>query len=83
MWKKLRPFIVGCFCAVIFFTFACGHARPPKPGPNYVWVKAHTRPNGVKVPGHWQYAGPTVVKGKVWVPGHYGPKGRWIPGHWR
>ncbi len=57
-------------------------ARPPKPGPNFVWVGPHTTPNGHFVPGHWKYIGPRV-KGKVWIPGHRAADGTWIEGHWK
>jgi len=60
----------------------CATGRPARPGPNFVWVPAHSSPEGVVVPGHWKATGPTP-RGKVWVPAHRGPRGRWIPGHFR
>ena len=59
----------------------CTHARPKRPGPDFVWVAPHKGPGGVIIPGHWKYVGPPKP-GRVWVPGHYGPGGKWVPGHW-
>ena len=73
-------------CLLFLLSFAigpgCSHARPPKPGPNFVWVPPHTTPDGVFIRGHWKYAGPPVP-GKIWVPGHYNAAGEWVPGHWK
>jgi len=79
-----RSSIFFCIIAVIIsFSFVSSvQARPPKPGPKFFWVKPHTKPNGVFIPGHWKYKGPKR-KGKVWVRGHFGRRGRWIPGHWK
>lgn len=62
--------------------FSCSHARPPKPGPNFVWVTPHKKPNGVFVPGHWNFTGPKKPH-KVWVPAHRTCTGKLIPGHWK
>ena len=57
-------------------------AKPPKPGPNFVWVPAHKNTFGKPVPGHWKHTGPKH-KHKVWVEGHHKPNGVWVPGHWQ
>ncbi len=59
----------------------CACARPPKPGPNFVWVPRHRAPDGRIIPGHWKYIGP-VKRGRHWVPGHFNKRGVWVPGHW-
>ncbi|HDZ91580.1 MAG: hypothetical protein JRJ09_07175 [Deltaproteobacteria bacterium] len=61
---------------------SCTHARPPKPGPDFVWVAPHRTPDGRFIKGHWKHTG-TPRPGKVWVPGHYSPDGTWVPGHWK
>lgn len=81
MRRHLVLFLICCLCGLMI-TASCAHARPPKPGPNFVWVSPHVAPGGVKVPGHWQYQGPRVAD-REWIPGHYGPGGQWIDGHWR
>ena len=71
-------------CAIIFsllIVFSCAQARPPKPGPNFVWIAPHTNAAGILVPGHWNYIGPANNK-KVWVPAHYNKFGKMVPGHW-
>ena len=79
--KTIGGLLIIVLTLFIFF-IACAHSRPPKPGPDFVWVKAYTTPEGKTVPGHWKHVGPGV-KGKTWVPGHHGPRGKWVPGHWR
>ena len=74
--------IVACAYVLVFVFPFCTHAKPPKPGPNFVWVKPHTVPDGTSIPGHWKYKGPKT-QGKTWVPGHYRPDGSWNPGHWK
>ncbi len=76
-----------CLSLVFMLMFSpgflgCAKARPPKPGPNFVWVPRHRAPNGVMIRGHWKYIGPPVTSGRHWVPAHYNKKGVWIPGHW-
>ncbi len=41
------------FSITIFFS--CVHSRPPKPGPDFVWVKPVKGPKGKIIPGHWVY----------------------------
>ncbi|HEC68510.1 MAG TPA: hypothetical protein ENI35_06885 [Candidatus Desulfofervidus auxilii] len=82
MFRRFKLFLIGCIIILPLVFSSCVHAKPPKPGPNFVWVAPHTTPNGVFIPGHWKYVGP-AKKGKVWIPGHYRPNGKWIPGHWK
>ncbi len=77
--KKIVIIVLAGFALCI----AIGaHARPPKPGHNFIWVAPHTTPSGHLVPGHWKYVGP-AVEGKVWVPGHRAADGTWVNGHWK
>ncbi|NIM11224.1 MAG: BcpO-related WXXGXW repeat protein, partial [Candidatus Aminicenantes bacterium] len=49
-------------------------ARPPKPGPNYIWVSGHhvwRHGRWVWVSGHWVKKRP----GMVWVQGHWEKRG--------
>lgn len=80
----LRKLIVSLFIILFstIFLFSCVYSRPPKPGPNFVWVAPVKGPGGKTLPGHWVYKGKSKP-GKVWVKGHYGPRGKWIPGHWK
>jgi len=82
MFKRFKMFLIVCITISPFLFLSFGYARPPKPGPNSVWIKPHTTSGGVFVPGHWKYVGPPK-KGKVWVPGHRSRNGKWIRGHWR
>ncbi|MDY7031551.1 MAG: hypothetical protein SVY10_06530 [Thermodesulfobacteriota bacterium] len=59
MLKGFRLFLVVVMTILPLFFSSCIHPRPPKPGPNYIWVKPHTKPDGAFVEGHWQYAGPS------------------------
>jgi len=36
------------------------YARPPRPGPGFIWVPAHVNKNGVVIKGHWKH--PVRVK---------------------
>jgi hypothetical protein len=68
---------------VLYYHFLfCVHSRPPKPGPDFVWVKPVKGPKGKIIPGHWVYK-VAPKPDKIWVKGHYDHKGRWIPGHWK
>jgi len=82
----VRRLVVSIVALMVFFTvpflLSCAQARPPKPGPDYVWVAPHKAPNGAMIPGHWKYTGP-AKPGKDWVPGHHAPNGKWVPGHWK
>ncbi len=74
--------IIACINFLPFLSSSCTHARPPKPGPNFVWVAPHTMPSGISMPGHWKCIGP-AHPGKTWVRGHYAPDGTWRQGHWK
>ena len=82
MFGQFKTFLVVCMVTLPFILVSCTHAKPNKPGSNFVWVKRHVRPNGNLVPGRWNYVGPSRNK-MVWVPRHRSPKGKWIPGHWK
>ena len=83
MFKKSILLSV-CLYVFLFMPFvsSCAHARPPKPGPNFVWVAPHRTADGMMVEGHWKYKGPERP-GNAWVPRHRAPDGKWIPGHWK
>jgi len=80
--KKLLPIMIALMLILPFASLSCAHARPPKPGPNFVWVDARTLPNGTVIHGHWNHVG-TAHPGKVWVPRHKNANGVWVAGHWR
>lgn len=82
MHKRLNQFFITCMIVLPFLTVTQSHAKPPKPGPNFIWIKSHTTPSGHFVSGHWKYAG-SSKKEKVWVPGHHDPDGKWVPGQWK
>lgn len=78
-----KVFIVGCLLVLPFLILsACYATRPPKPGPDFVWVESHTNPSGDFVPEHWKHVGPPA-RDKVWVPSHINPDGERVPGHWK
>lgn len=78
---RFIAFIVFLNLTLLLFLPNCTHARPPKPGSDFVWVESHVTPNGTKIPGHWKYTGPPKP-GQTWVPGHQAPNGSWVEGHW-
>ena len=82
MARGARLFLIIFITLLPFVLMLPSHAKPPQPGPDFVWVAPHTTPQGNGVPGHWKYVGPDK-KGKVWVPGHNNPAGEWVPGHWK
>ena len=82
MHKRFSLSLIAGMIVLPFLHISYSHAKPPKPGPNFVWVKSHTTPNGHAIPGHWKYAG-SSKKEKVWVPGHHAPDGKWVPGQWK
>ncbi len=83
MRKRFQLFLITVFVVLPFIVLSCAHAKkPPKPGPDFRWVKGHKTPVGVVIPGHWKYHGP-VVKNKTWVPGHNEPNGKRVAGHWK
>jgi len=82
MFRPIKIFLIAALIILPFVFSSCACARPPRPGPNFVWIKAHNVPGGVWVPGHWKYIGPKA-RGKVWVPGHYRHKGIWVAGYWK
>ena len=47
---------------LISFSFEFIVARPPKPGPNFVWVSQHKTPLGIIIPAHWKYKGKKKIK---------------------
>lgn len=61
--------------------------KPPKPGPNFIWIEGTWRwdkktKQYIWVPGHWEKIKPNAV----WVEGHWvkTPQGwKWVPGHWK
>ena len=57
------------------------HARPTKPGPNFVWVAPERQEGDLVKPGYWSYTGPKQAH-RVWVEAHYNSQGEWIPGQW-
>ena len=79
---RFKVVLITCFIILPFLLVPCSHAKPPKPGPNFIWVKPHTAPNGNSVPGHWKHTGPPQ-KRKAWVSGHRNSDGKWVPGHWK
>lgn len=83
MQKLLNVMIfLGCFTLGLFIFSAYGFEKPPKPGPNFVWVEPVKNKDGTTMPGHWKKMVPPRP-GAVWLPGHYGRGGKWIPGHWK
>ena len=79
---KIKILLLLAVFLIPLFAPACAHRRPPKPGPDFVWVPRHTNPNGVVIHGHWEDRGPAQDR-RVWVKGHYRNDGTWVPGHWR
>ncbi len=83
MFTRMKTILAVSIIAFSFvFSGGCAHARPPKPGPHFVWVPVHAGPHGRVVPGHWKYTGPAHPHGKYWVAGHFNKAGVWVPGHW-
>ena len=82
MFKQLNLLLISYMIILPFIFASYSQARPPKPGPNFVWVKPHDTSNGTSIPGHWKYV-ESAKKEKVWVPGHYSPNGKWLSGHWK
>ena len=82
MHKQFGLIFIAGMILLPFLFVSYSHAKPPKPGPNFIWVKSQTTPNGRSIPGHWKYA-ESSKKEKVWVPGHHAPDGKWVPGQWK
>ena len=80
--KILKTLFVACILLLPFLCASFSYARPPKPGPHFIWVNPHTTPNRTFIKGHWKHVGP-AEKGKVWVSGHYNAAGKWVRGHWK
>lgn len=79
----MRKKLLICFMLMFFsFPSLSFGGRPPKPGPNFVWIKGWVTESGVLIKGHWKYKGPPM-KARVWVPGHYKKNGKWVPGHYK
>ena len=43
--------IIACINFLPFLSSSCTHARPPKPGPNFVWVAPYTLPSEISIAG--------------------------------
>ena len=82
MFGKIKVVIILTAFLLPLISISCAHARPPKPGPNFIWIAPRTKPNGVVIHGHWRHTG-SVKAGKTWIKGHYKPNGTWAPGHWK
>ena len=82
MFKEFKVFFIVCIMSLAPLFTVNSHAKPPKPGPDFVWVKPHTTPDGIAIPGHWKYVGAPLEK-KVWVRGHHNAERKWVPGHWK
>lgn len=80
-WFRLLV-ITACLNLLPLAFSSCSHARPPKPGPHFVWVEAHKAPDGHPIHGHWKYVGPEQT-GKTWILAHYDDSGVWVAGHWK
>ena len=80
--KKTLLILLAMVCLALANPVGRAEARPPKPGPNYVWIAPHVNPGGVHIKGHWKHVGPAKMK-MVWAPGHRNKHGVWIPGHWK
>jgi hypothetical protein len=85
---------IGIISVLLMFTIACSakQSRPDKPGPNYIWVPAHTQVNGNYLAGHWKYIDPIPAKSNrpdkpgsnyIWVPKHTKANGNFVAGHWK
>jgi hypothetical protein len=60
-------------------------ARPPAPGPGYVWVEEDWVGRGNNYDWHGGYWAAPPRAGNHWVPGHWVQRRRgwvWMPGHW-
>lgn len=96
MCKKMKKIMIICFAGVGLISTSCHStpppplqapvvrtvpAKPPKPGVNFIWIKARSTPAGNFIPGHWQHTG-KIINGKRWRPGHYTAGRQWVPGRW-
>jgi len=52
-------------------------AKPPKPGPNFVWVPKYKTPIGIVIPAHWKHKGKKKVSKKKYKKHYktYHPRG--------
>jgi hypothetical protein len=52
-------FVKKTVVVLILILFSSNHiiARPPKPGPDFVWVGKRTTLLGIVIPAHWKYKG--------------------------
>jgi hypothetical protein len=64
---KMFNFIKKIILALTLLLFSCEYimARPPKPGPNFIWVKKYTTPLGITIPAHWKYRGKKKHKRRI------------------
>ena len=76
LWVIMFVLVSG----ILLVATPSAQARPPKPGPNYVWVPAHITKAGHATPGHWRLK---ERAGYLWKKGHYDTAGKWIPGQWK
>ena len=65
---------------ILLLVIPSAQARPPKPGPNYVWVPAHVTNDGYATPGHWRLKNRA---GYLWKKGYYDAAGTWVPSQWK
>lgn len=82
MQKQLNSFFITGVIILLLLFVSYSHAKPPKPGPNCLWVNSQITPEGHSTPGHWKHT-QSSEKEKVWVPGHHAPDGKWVPGQWQ
>lgn len=82
MINRIKHLILIFFVIISFSSISCTYARPPKPGPNFVWVHVHTTPEGKIIPAHWKHVGKSHPHGRHWIAGHFNRAGLWVPGHW-
>ena len=83
MKTKQVSLLVGSllfFLLTMLFMSDVASAKPPKPGPNYVWMPAHKTKSGAVVTGYWRVK---TKSGYNWVAGHANVQNVWVPGHWK
>lgn len=82
MKKGLFKQILTALMTVSLLSLSACAARPPKPGPHFIWVPKHVNKFGKPVPGYWKHTGPRE-RNRVWFNGHYDSNGVWVRGAWR
>jgi hypothetical protein len=98
MIKLLKTLFVICVLVLPFLFISFSYARPPKPGPHFIWVYPHRAPDGTLIEGHWgpmphpPHHGAPPGHGPshpmpgpnfIWVEPYATPHGIFIHGHWR